>query len=271
MFSYTFTGRVLPERTYVSFQRDDVSLTPLENEVKHTFHSGDDIRVAKLHVRTVINNAQIIVNVGSEIEVNLEALRDIVETVAKSYVDAYGYLEGRGHHIEMTSAIDSTGTKWQVFGVQEPAIQATRGDRPDPGIAFGALFGKAEHNEQYRARQLRRALSDLQAAITTPDDTAFFCYRAIECLRHCYEDSSSAETSDQERKSAWGRMRRALCFERSWIEDIERLSKEQRHGSQLSMPHEVRQMVMQRTWKIVDRYIMSANAGFEPLSEPVLK
>ena len=271
MFSYTFTGRVLPERTYVSFQRDGVSLAPLENEVESTFQSGDDVRVAKLHMRTVINNAQIIVNVGSEIEVGLEVLRDIVETVAKSYIDAYGYLEGRGHHVEMTSAIDSTGTKWQVFGVQEPAIQATKGNRPDSGIAFGVLFGKAEYDEQYRARQLRRALSDLQSAITTPDDTAFFCYRAIECLRHCYEDSSNEDTSDEERKAAWGRMRSALCFERSWIEDIERLSKEQRHGNQFLIPREVRQMVMQRTWKIVDRFIMSANAGFEPLSESVLK
>ena len=118
--------------------------------------------------------------------------------------------------------------------------------------------------------QLRVAMGDLREAIRSIDHTALFCYRAIECLRQCYIDRNGQD-DDATRKASWVRMKEELCIARSWIDDIQTASTRERHGGHRAMSGEQRTALMLRTWKVVDRFVMSAKSGFQPLSEEVLQ
>ena len=117
--------------------------------------------------------------------------------------------------------------------------------------------------------QLRSALADLREAIRLPDYAAFFCYRAIECLRQCYLDPNSQEDK-AERRDSWSRMANELCIDKSWIIHIQEASTVNRHGRYIGLTERQRVDLMLRTWKVVDRFIMSAKNNFQPLSEEVL-
>ena len=225
--------------------------------------------------QVVINTAQIMVVAHSVESVdNLETLRNSVENVIRGIVDAFGYIEGRGYDVEVTSVIDSAGDRWQIFPIEIGAIQATKKERP---LAFGELCtlllaggGDLGDDAGFKLSQLRIALGDLREAIRSIDHSAFFCYRAIECLRQCYVELNSP-VNDDTRKASWERMREELCIERSWIHDIETASILERHGGHKGTTGEERGALMIRTWRVIDRFVMSSQAGFKPLSEKILE
>ena len=231
--------------------------------------------VMDFDAQVVISTAQIIVVVHSHDSIDdLETLRNSVETVVRGVVDAFGYIEGRGYDIEITSVVDSTGNSWQVFPVEIAAIQATKNERP---LTFGELHALLhpeadafDDESTFRMMQLRIALGDLREAIRSIDHSALFCYRAVECLRQCYGDRDGQD-DDACRRASWVRMREELCISRSWLEDIEKASIRERHGGHRAMSGEQRAALMLRTWKVVDRFAMSAKLGFQPLSEEVLE
>ena len=265
MFTYTFAGKVHPERAFVT-------LGPIPRLGIRSILIDE---VMEYDAQVVISTAQIIVVAHCQEQVSdLETLRNSVETVVRGIVDSYGYIEGRGYDVEITTAIDSTGERWQVFPVEVAAIQATKSERP---VTFGELQELLnprpeayDEESAYRLMQLRFALGDLREAIRSIDHSAFFCYRAIECLRQCYAERNGQD-NDATRKASWVRMREELCIARSWMEDIETASTPERHGGHRATSGEQRVALMLRTWKVIDRFVMSAKVGFQPLSEEMLK
>ena len=263
-FTYTFSGRVHPERAYVTLE----TIPRCTIETKF----ADAALVLDAHI--VINNAQILIvaNCQQRIE-DLETLRIIIESVAQGAVDSFGYIEGRGYDVEISSVIASTGEQWTVFGVEIAAIQASKGDRP---VSFGELYTLLTTRDQsqdetvsFRLMQLRIALGDLREAVRSPKLTAFFCYRAIESLRQCYLGPDERD-DEAERRDSWKRMRNELRIDRSWISQIQEASTVERHGGHKEMSGEQRVDLMLHTWKVVDRFIMSAKNKFQPLSEEIL-
>lgn len=266
MFIYTFAGKVLPERAHVTLGH----IPGLAIEA--TFPDSTMACEAEI----IVSNAQLLLVLRSEEPVvDLWTLRNTIEQIVRGIVDSYGYVEGRGYDIEITSVIDSTGECWQVFPIEEAAIQATKNERP---VSFDELKillmnPRAEpylEQDTFKLGQLRVALGDLRQAIRQIDKCALFCYRAIECIRRCYENPNETET-DATRRVAWERMRGELCIARSWIDDIEKASVVERHGGQRTTTGEERSELMIRTWKVIDRFIMSAKLSFEPLSEALLE
>ena len=265
MFTYTFFGKVLPERTFVT-------LGPIPKMKIQTILPDGNM---DYEAQVVIDTAQIMVVAHSPISIaDLETLRNSVEKVVRGIVDAFGYIEGRGYDVELTSAIDSAGDRWQIFPIEIGAIQATKNERPLPfGELCGLLIagaGVLGNDAGFKLSQLRIALGDLREAIRSIDHSAFFCYRAIECLRQCYLELNSP-ISDATRKDSWERMREELCIGRSWIDDIETASIPERHGGHEGTKAEGRNALMIRTWRVIDRFVMSAQMGFNPLSERMLE
>ena len=265
MFIYIFFGKVLPERAFVT-------LGPIPRMGIRTILTDT---IIDYDAQVVISAAQIMVVAHSNASIDdLETLRNSVETVVRGVVDAFGYIEGRGYDVEITSAVDSTGKSWQVFPVEIAAIQATKNERP---LTFGELYAvlnpKADtFDDEYtfRIMQLRIALGDLREAIRSIDHSALFCYRAIECLRQCY-GARNGQDDDAARRVSWVRMREELCIARSWISEIEKASIRERHGGHRATSGEQRTALMLRTWKVIDRFVMSAKLGFQTLSEEVLR
>ena len=173
-YTYTLSGRVHPERTYVT-------LGPIPHCRIET-RMGDATLALDAHIR--IDNAQIMVVASCEERIeNLETLRNSVESAVRGVVDAFEFIEGRGYDVEITSVIDSTGEQWTVFGVEIRALQESKNDR---SVTFGELYAlltsqlqRQDETTSFRLMQLRIALGDLREAIRSTSLTGFFCFRAI--------------------------------------------------------------------------------------------
>ena len=263
-FTYTFSGRVHPERTYVT-------LGPLP---RCRIETRLDESVLTVDAHIMIDNAQILVVANSEERIeDIATLRNSVESAIRGIVDSFGYIEGRGYDIELTSVISSTGEQWAVFGVEIAALQVDKDERP---VSFGELHSlltdPAQSQDEcvsFALMQLRIALGDLREAVRSHTHTAFFCLRAVECLRQCYLDPSEQDDGAA-RKASWQRMGDELRVDKSWIADLQDASVSERHGQLRTMSDKQRVELLLRTWKVVDRFIMSAKANFQPLSEDVL-
>ena len=263
-YTYTLSGRVHPERTYVT-------LGPIPHCRIET-RMGDAPLVLDAHIR--IDNAQIMVVASCEERIeNLETLRNSVESAVRGVVDAFAFIEGRGYDVEITSVIDSTGEQWTVFGVEIRALQESKNDR---SVTFGELYvlltsqlQRQDETTSFRLMQLRIALGDLREAIRSTSLTGFFCFRAIECLRQCYVDPENQDEIAA-RRDSWERMRQTLCISRSWFSQIENFATPERHGRIRPMSGNERTNILLHTWQVVDRFILSAQNGFKPLAADVL-
>ena len=263
-YTYMFSGRVHPERAYVT-------LSPIRCTIETRM--ADSVLLLNAHIK--IDNAQVLVVATTEERVdNLETVRNSVESAVRGAVDAFSFVEGRGYDVEITSVIDSTGEQWTVFGVEVGVLQASKRDRP---VTYGQLYALMTDPKQirdepasFRLMQLRIALGDLREAVRSPNLSAFFCFRAIECIRQCYVDFAN-EDENAARRDSWERMRSELCIGRSWFSPIERFALGERHGKIEPMSGDERVDVLLRTWSVVDRFIQSARNNFDPLSEDVLQ
>ncbi len=271
MFTYVFSGVVIPERANVH-----IIISP-QAPVKLRLHlpKGDEMR---FDVSISISDSQIavVVKSGERID-DLKIVRNHIEYFVRSIVDAFGYTDGRGYDVEITSVVGQEDGQpwasfpvWAVFGVEVSALQQTKSERP---ISFDEvvplLLELPQQNDsdpiiaKLAPQQLRRCLGDLREAIRSPHDTGFFCFRAIECIRQCFV---LLEDGD-DHKISWERMGKDLRISESWTKDLAPVSVLQRHGMGHYMSEKDRVQAMQRTWRVVDRFIIYAKNGFEPLSQ----
>jgi hypothetical protein len=80
---------------------------------------------------------------------------------------------------------------------------------------------------------IRHALADAQRAIELPDDTAFYCYRAIESLRHLFVVGDRDD--GRARAASWDVMRSTLAIERDDLDWLRLLANERRHGGHIAL------------------------------------
>lgn len=118
-------------------------------------------------------------------------------------------------------------------------------------------------------RNLARAFADLRSAIAVPTDTAFFAFRAVEDIQQFF-------TSDEDNRStAWALMRASLQIDRTWLKPLEEESKLARHGRPRSLTGNERVALLQRSWRVVDRFaVFLQNGGKDGLPAadfPLLK
>ncbi|MFH1142070.1 MAG: hypothetical protein V1724_10565 [Chloroflexota bacterium] len=245
---YIFSGKVFPERAAVTIRFPYV----LDVELP----AG----MSRINATVLIAASQVSVVVDGEIT-DLETLRNYVELIVRHLVDAYGYIEGRGYDIEISSATLETGDLI-VFGVEVAELQKNKTERP---VSFNEIVGLLFLDPTFSAKLgvLRMALADIREAIRSPYETGFHCLRAIECLRdHFVRPEDGDET-----KPSWERLRDALRIDRSLLHPLERYGFPQRHGVFPSMTGQERVEMMHSTWRVIDRFIQYAQSGFQPLLE----
>jgi hypothetical protein len=71
---------------------------------------------------------------------------------------------------------------------------------------------------------VRLALADLNSARDRPEDAPFYAYRAVECVRHHFDEGS------RDRKAAWERMRNELGQEENELRWLKDHADTRRHG-----------------------------------------
>lgn len=238
METYTFAGKVLPERA-------DINISPFEINFNHTSIQGTLI--------ISISVSQISAILKVETDQTVYTLRHAVEHAIRTLIDSYGYITGRGYDIEITSVVAPNSVQ-TVFGVGIPELEAIEEERPLNFAATSLLALESNH--------LQHALANLREAIRSPWDTGFFCYRAIECIRQSFRE----ETDDGERLS-WERLNQNLRVDEDYSRALIEFALPQRHGEMPEMTGEQRVAMMKTAWRIVDRYCLFLSENNGPLSE----
>lgn len=243
MSTYIFSGKIMPERANVSVSTLSIKVLAEEAGINVDAIVSINASQVSIVIETTDKNA------------DLPTLKNYVEYLVRTVVDAYGYLSGRGYDVEITSVVDPDG-KHTVFGVGIPELEEAQNERPLHFPELLKVMGRSQH--------LHRALGDLREAIRSPWDTGFFCYRAVECIRQSFVEKEDGNDKDP----SWEGLRNALRIDRSWLEKYTRESADaQRHGSTRYMSEEDRVLAMKHAWKVIDRFCVYAHRGFIPLSE----
>jgi hypothetical protein len=146
--------------------------------------------------------------------------------------------------VEITKVFDEALNATRVFGIDIPVL-AERAVGRDVGGLVSAIFPLCFGPD---AIYLRRCLSDLSFAMKRLDDTAFYCYRALESLRQSFG-------SDLPEREQWAAMAAAVNSTPEEMEPLRAQAFPARHGLPPPLTDAVRQRLFQYTWTVVERYI----------------
>jgi hypothetical protein len=104
--------------------------------------------------------------------------------------------------------------------------------------------------------QIHRCFVDLISAIKHADDTGFYCYRAIESLRH--HCAATHSLTGREKAAQWAKFREVSQTTLDEITPIKEAADGLRHGESDGAGASDRSALLAKTWSIVDRYLKNA-------------
>ena len=236
MQPYIFQGIVLPERAQLSLQFA-LGFEHLSSGVKAT-----------ARVSILLNQA--VVWVETEHDWNVFDLRNVVANIVQGHLQMVGYLKGFAYDFELTRVLNQERAIDLVFGIDIPCLTA-RGANVDLPEALAKLREKAlGANGIY----LSRCFSDLSSAMKHADDTGFYCYRAIESLRHhCAAVNSVTEKS---KPLQWAKFREVAGCDEQILREIKAAADPLRHGQVVGSTSADRERVLTITWNTVDSYLV---------------
>ena len=181
-------------------------------------------------------------------------LRNMVRYMMQTDLALVGFLNGCAYSVEVVRVICAALEIDQVYGIDIPCI-ANRERKVALGVAIQHLkqlcVGKS-------GIYLQRCMNDLLLAMQHPEDTAFFCYRAIEGLKtHAMERLANPPRNAS---TQWAYFREAAGCTREQIDSIKRDADRQRHSADLLTVEADRETVFTQSWNIVEGYISSLSA-----------
>ncbi|WP_315901382.1 hypothetical protein [Rhodococcus sp. BP22] len=167
-----------------------------------------------------------------------------VEAVVRAVIDSLGFVIAASLEIEMTTGrADGSAIVGGLMAL--PAFARVENGRVEPQL-FGRYLAAVQGNAN-----VRHALADMRMALRLTTDTAFYCYRAIECIRHEFVDPEDGAKP----APSWARMHAALGTTQSEMEPLTRLATARRHGESLPLAHGDRLTWLRWTRSVVGRYI----------------
>lgn len=246
MEPYIIQGVVLPERAQITLK--------FERSVTH-LTSGITVTA---RVSIILN--QVIIWIESDFNWDIFDLRNLVKAIVQNHLAIIAYLTGRTYELELTRVLHHVRGIDHVFGIDIPCISEMHdGDnlQQDINNIVNLIC-------MYRGMWLDRCFNDLSLAMKNPDDTAFYCYRALESLMHHSSDANNI--SNCSKKTQWERFRSLIgCCEQD-IMQLKVASDPLRHGHVTSVTSTDRASWFQITWNIVKGYIKYLDSSPPPSS-----
>ena len=234
MEPYIFYGTVLPERAQLSLQ--------CELEFSHV---GSGVP-GKAKLCIVLN--QVVVWIESDYAWDIFDLRNVVKNIVQTQLAMVSFAKGFAYDFELTRAMNRERDIDYVFGVDIPVL-AKRGENVDLGTELLLL---REHSAGPNGVYVHRCLADLVSSMRNADDTGFYCYRAIESLRHhCAAVHQLTESSKPEQ---WRKFREVSGAEEETLRAIKDAADPLRHGQPAGMTSAERESLFTMTWDVVDGY-----------------
>ena len=159
-----------------------------------------------------------------------------------------GFFVGYGYSIEINQILCREHQINYVYGIDIPCLV-----KRNEGRDINILMSKVFSIQGEEIRFLQRCFVDLQLAITHPIDTPFYCYRAIESLRHFCRIRYSLTTEKQQ----WQKL--AELTKKSWddTKSVKLFANDARHGDHKHFSSDQRAEFFVSTWDLVDAFIDS--------------
>lgn len=238
MDPYLFYGRVLPERAAVSIQ-DQFEFTHVATGIK-----------GKISTNILLN--QVVVWVETEEIWDVFDLRNVVKNVLSTQLGILGFLKGYAYEVEITRVLNRGREIDQVFGIDIPCIA----DRHSETTFAETLQKLRLLCQGQQGIYIHRCLNDLRSAMQHADDTGFYCYRAIESLRHhCAAVRGASELGKAEQ---WALFRNASGSAEITLREIKVAADPLRHGAVTQVSNEERAELFKKTFSVVDEYVKNA-------------
>jgi hypothetical protein len=235
MEPYLLNGVVLPERAQLS----------LGFALEFSHLTSGVTGVAKVSI--LLN--QVAVWVESEHEWDIFDLRNVVKSILQTHLAMVGYLKGFAYDFEVTRVLNQSRAIDYVFGIDIPCL-AERAKSID---VQDALLKLRDKTVGPNGVFLHRCFSDLASAIKHADDTGFYCYRAVESLRHhcaALHDLSSTDKAKQ-----WEKFREVSRCTEDTLRAIKAAADPLRHGAPGDATSEDRAKLFTSTWDVVHAYL----------------
>jgi hypothetical protein len=235
MEPYLFNGVVLPERAQLS----------LSFALAFSHVTSGVSGVAKVSI--LLN--QVTVWVESEHDWNIFDLRNVVRNILQTHLAMVGYLKGFAYDFEVTHVLNQSRGIDYVFGIDIPCL-AERAKSID---LQDALLKLRDKTVGPNGVFLHRCFSDLVSAMKHTEDTGFYCYRAVESLRHhcaALHNLSSAHKARQ-----WEKFREVSGCTEDTLRAIKAAGDPLRHGAPAGATSEDRAKLFTSTWGVVDAYL----------------
>ena len=232
---YLFQGVVLPERAQISlaFSLGFSHMTSGAN--------------GEAHISIILN--QVAATIESTHEWDIFDLRNVVLNLVRGQLDAIGYLVGHAYGLEITRVINRERSIDYVFGIDMPCISG----RKEPVDLNASLIELRAKLAGPQGVFLHRCFADLVSAMKNADDTGFYCYRALESLRH--HCAAAHDLSNQGKAVQWDKFRQLANTDRDTIDKIKVAADPTRHGEFVGITSEGRIELLTATWNIVDSYL----------------
>jgi len=178
-------------------------------------------------------------------------LRNVVRYLTQTDLALVGFLVGCAYTVEIVR-VECEALKIDVvYGVDIPCIANRERD-----LTFQVAIAQLKQLCVGKSGvYVQRCMNDLLLAMQQPEDTAFFCYRALESLK-----THAMEGRPEPPKNAsiqWNYFRNAAGCTRAEIDSIKREADPLRHSANLLVKREDREMILTQTWNIVEGYIRS--------------
>jgi len=232
---YLFIGTISPERAQLTDQ--------FTVEFRHVSSGAS----GRAKVSILLNQIAVWVESGSELDIH--TLRNIVRNLVGHHLAMLGYVRGFAYDFEVTRVLNSSLGIDYVFGIDIPCISEPRKEID----IRGSLSRLRPKVSGVNGVFIQRCFSDLVSALKYADDTGFYCYRAIESLRH--HCAAVHGLSKAGKHTQWKKFRELSECEEGCLRSIKESADPLRHADVFGSISDDRVRLLKETWAVVDRYL----------------
>lgn len=202
--------------------------------------------------------------------IDVDLSRDITESDAsyvyvtaydmvKGAIDLVNFAEGMSFSVAFMTFTDSAGVTREWIIRNKNLAQFCTAFRITDNATFDAALRLF-----LITNNMNWALRDLIAAFTLPHHATTNCGRVIESIRRNVANEPAGNDS-RVRARAWETMQASLHIDESYIKFITEKSVGGRHADRSHISGEITKEIVERSWKIMDRFIHFKLGGDQPL------
>jgi len=212
-------------------------------------HLGTDA-VGNVRLSIILN--QVVIWIESAHEWDIFTLHNFAKNIVQNQLAIVGFLHGFAYQWEITRVLNKGRGIDYVYGIDTPVVANQRTDEE----LSEAVAAVRTHTDGPLGLLVSRCLADLMSAMQNADDTGFYCYRAIESLRH--HCAAKFDLEDAGKARQWQKFREVSRSSKESLLMIKSASDPLRHGEVMSGSSDERAAILATTWNIVEGYFQGA-------------